>query len=117
MLTHKRRCYVDHAWHKVPLIDRAALLSGQTVNGPAILTEPTGTNFVAPGWQAEALPDGSASVLAGLLGTGTARGNVGRQVESSHVGGVQQSLHVDYARPDGCHACQHGPFGQHQGTL
>jgi 5-oxoprolinase (ATP-hydrolysing) len=49
--------YVDHAWHEVPLIDRAGLLSGQTVNGPAILTEPTGTNFVAPGWQAEALPD------------------------------------------------------------
>ncbi|MEM9605217.1 MAG: hydantoinase B/oxoprolinase family protein [Pseudomonadota bacterium] len=37
----------------IPLYDRASVLPGQTMVGPAIITEATGTNVVEPGWQAE----------------------------------------------------------------
>jgi 5-oxoprolinase (ATP-hydrolysing) len=53
------RVHVDHAWVDVPLIDRDSLVVGDRLDGPAILSERTGTNFVAPGWQAEALPGGN----------------------------------------------------------
>ncbi|SMX44884.1 hydantoinase B/oxoprolinase family protein [Actibacterium lipolyticum] len=36
----------------VPLYDRAALAAEAAVQGPAIITEPTGTNIVEPGWSA-----------------------------------------------------------------
>ncbi|MEQ8332575.1 hydantoinase B/oxoprolinase family protein [Nisaea sp.] len=35
-----------------PLYDRESMRSGQTVNGPAIIKEPTGTNVIEQGWQA-----------------------------------------------------------------
>ena len=38
--------------HAVPLYDRADMLPGQSVEGPAIVKEPTGTNVIEPGWHA-----------------------------------------------------------------
>ena len=38
---------------QVPLYDRDTLLPGQSFMGPAIIKEPTGTNIIEPGWQAE----------------------------------------------------------------
>jgi len=35
---------------KTPIFDRADLSTGQTVRGPAIITESTGTNIIEPGW-------------------------------------------------------------------
>jgi 5-oxoprolinase (ATP-hydrolysing) len=40
------------AWCEVPLVDRTTLVTGETVKGPAILTEPTGTNILEAGWEA-----------------------------------------------------------------
>ncbi len=37
----------------VALYDREAMLPGQSVDGPAIIKEPTGTNIIEPGWRAE----------------------------------------------------------------
>ena len=37
---------------EVPLYDREQMSPGQTVQGPAIIKEPTGTNIVEPDWQA-----------------------------------------------------------------
>ncbi len=37
----------------VPLYDREAMQPGQSVHGPAIIKEPTGTNVIEPGWHAE----------------------------------------------------------------
>ena len=48
------RMFVGGEWREVPLIDRQSLGPGDTVDGPAILTEPTGTNVLEPGWQARA---------------------------------------------------------------
>jgi 5-oxoprolinase (ATP-hydrolysing) len=45
------RAHVD-GWRDVPLYDRATLPEGARVAGPAIITEPTGTNVVEPGWEA-----------------------------------------------------------------
>ena len=36
-----------------PVVDRTEMRPGDTVSGPAILTEPHGTNIIEPGWQAE----------------------------------------------------------------
>ncbi|WP_420857230.1 hydantoinase B/oxoprolinase family protein [Marivivens marinus] len=41
-----------HGAGDVPLFDRLTLPEGWTVKGPAIITEPTGTNMVEPGWSA-----------------------------------------------------------------
>ena len=39
-------------WMDVSLIDRTSLALGQSVDGPAIITESTGTNVVESGWHA-----------------------------------------------------------------
>ena len=46
-------------WQEVPLVDRTTLGIGQTVKGPAILTEPTGTNMVEAGWEATCMAGGN----------------------------------------------------------
>ena len=51
--------YSHGAWLDVPLVDRTTLAKGQTVTGPAILTEPTGTNIIEDGWQAECAVGGN----------------------------------------------------------
>ena len=53
------RMYVKGAWCDVPLVSQASLAAGDTVTGPAILTEPTGTNIIEDGWQAESTTGGN----------------------------------------------------------
>ncbi len=43
----------------VPVIDRTTMCMGEVVEGPAIITEPTGTNIVEHGWQAECVSGGN----------------------------------------------------------
>jgi 5-oxoprolinase (ATP-hydrolysing) len=57
--TQTAKMFSMGAWHDAPLVDRATLIHGQTVDGPAILTEPTGTNILEHGWQAEATTGGN----------------------------------------------------------
>ncbi|MCP5083011.1 MAG: 5-oxoprolinase [Alphaproteobacteria bacterium] len=47
------RFFSSGEWHDANIYDRERLLPGQTLQGPAIIIEPTGTNIVEPGWQAE----------------------------------------------------------------
>ncbi len=49
----------EGVWQDVPSIDRSALALGASVHGPAILTEPTGTNIVEPGWCATCAKGGN----------------------------------------------------------
>lgn len=51
--------YVNGTWTDVPLVNRAGLATGDTVTGPAILTEPTGTNIIEDGWQSECAAGGN----------------------------------------------------------
>ncbi len=44
--------YAQGRWQDVPLYDREKLSPQSQVKGPAIITEPTGTNIVEPGWSA-----------------------------------------------------------------
>ncbi|RPE71984.1 5-oxoprolinase (ATP-hydrolysing) [Pacificibacter maritimus] len=46
-------------WREVPLVNRSNLGLGDKVDGPAILTEPTGTNILEDGWQAECAAGGN----------------------------------------------------------
>ncbi len=45
------RLFSNSQWHDTPLFQRQDLQVGQTLFGPAILLEKTGTNIVEPGWQ------------------------------------------------------------------
>lgn len=40
-------------WREAAMIDRRGLSEGSVVKGPAIVTEPHGTNVIEPGWQGE----------------------------------------------------------------
>lgn len=51
--------YFEGEWLKVPLVDRLSLSIGDKVDGPAIITEATGTNVVESGWQAEIVEYGN----------------------------------------------------------
>jgi 5-oxoprolinase (ATP-hydrolysing) len=53
------RVHADREWVDVPLIDRGSLAPGDRLDGPAILSERTGTIYVARGWRAEALAGGN----------------------------------------------------------
>ncbi|MEO1343749.1 MAG: hydantoinase B/oxoprolinase family protein [Pseudomonadota bacterium] len=44
--------YAHGGWQDIPIYDRATLDPATSVAGPAIITEPTGTNMVEPGWAA-----------------------------------------------------------------
>ena len=44
--------FSDGGWREVPLHDRAALPRDIRIDGPAVITEPTGTNVVEGGWTA-----------------------------------------------------------------
>ncbi|MEM7047598.1 MAG: hydantoinase B/oxoprolinase family protein [Pseudomonadota bacterium] len=58
--THQVSMYLGGQWCQVPLMAREAITA--PVPGPALVIEPTGTNVIAPGWQADALADGSLLV-------------------------------------------------------
>ena len=45
--------YVADSWEATPVFQREHLLPGDRIAGPALIIEPTGTNVIAPGWQAE----------------------------------------------------------------
>jgi 5-oxoprolinase (ATP-hydrolysing) len=45
--------YVAGKWRETPAYERADLLPGDVVDGPAIIIEPTSTTVVDPGWQAQ----------------------------------------------------------------
>ena len=47
------RFFSGGAWHVAAVADRAKLIPGNIVAGPAILIEPHGTIVVEPGWHAE----------------------------------------------------------------
>ena len=47
-----------NARHDVPVVDRTQMRKGDVVQGPAILTEPTGTNILESGWRAECIACG-----------------------------------------------------------
>lgn len=53
------KMFSGETWRDVPLVDRTTMVSGQKVTGPAIIVEPTGTNVIDAGWQAEVVTGGN----------------------------------------------------------
>ncbi len=47
------RMFTKGAHHTAPIYDIASLVPGAAIQGPAIITEPTGTIIVEPGWSAD----------------------------------------------------------------
>lgn len=58
----RTQMWAEHSMQDVPTHDRTKMGAGVTVQGPAIINEPTGTTVVEHGWQATCL-DGGALVL------------------------------------------------------
>jgi 5-oxoprolinase (ATP-hydrolysing) len=54
--TATRPMYISGEWRDVPLYQRENLLPGDTIAGPAIIVEPTGTNVIESGWSATFTP-------------------------------------------------------------
>ncbi|KAA5604868.1 5-oxoprolinase [Roseospira marina] len=48
----RRRLFSGGQWHDAPIHDRDDLRPGDTIAGPAIIVEPTGTLVIEPGWRA-----------------------------------------------------------------
>ncbi|MBC6417179.1 MAG: hydantoinase/oxoprolinase family protein, partial [Rhodospirillales bacterium] len=46
------RIFSSGEWHEAPLYERQTLGAGASIDGPAVIVEPTSTNVVEPGWQA-----------------------------------------------------------------
>ncbi|WP_282092508.1 hydantoinase B/oxoprolinase family protein [Epibacterium ulvae] len=53
------RMFAGGEWRDVPLVQRETLAVGQCVQGPAILSEPTGTNVIEAGWSATCAEGGN----------------------------------------------------------
>ncbi|MDJ0724152.1 MAG: hydantoinase B/oxoprolinase family protein [Prochloraceae cyanobacterium] len=45
--------YTNDTWQETPVYKREELQPGDIINSPAIIVEPTGTNAIEPGWEAE----------------------------------------------------------------
>lgn len=56
------RCVSNGVWKDVPFVDRLSLKVGQSINGPAIVTEPTGTNMIEADWRATVAEGGNLIV-------------------------------------------------------
>lgn len=53
------KMFTDGAHQDAHIYDRAALLAGQVVSGPALIVEAIATTVIEPGWQAQVQADGS----------------------------------------------------------
>lgn len=49
----ERDCYMQGEWRCTRVYKRKNLIQGRSVNGPAIIIDPTGTNVIEIGWRAE----------------------------------------------------------------
>jgi len=54
-----RQMWSNGKVQNVPVIDRTTMCIGEIVQGPAIITEPTGTNILEQGWEAECVSGGN----------------------------------------------------------
>ena len=45
--------YTNHQWYDTPVYQRRDLQPGDIIPSPVMIIEPTGTNIIEPGWQAE----------------------------------------------------------------
>jgi len=57
--TRQYLVYIDKKWQHCPFYPRDSLIVGQTIKGPAVILESTGTNSIESGWQAILSDDGN----------------------------------------------------------
>ncbi|ODP31269.1 hydantoinase B/oxoprolinase family protein [Pandoraea sp. ISTKB] len=67
------KLYAGGTWHEASLFERDTLLAGDTIDGPAIVAEKSGTTVVEPGWQAQMTGQGNL-VLTRVVPRETQRG-------------------------------------------
>ncbi|MBI5163578.1 MAG: hydantoinase B/oxoprolinase family protein [Magnetospirillum sp.] len=52
----RARVFTGDAWCEAPVVVRDEMVPGDSLDGPAIVAEPTATTVVEPGWRAEMTP-------------------------------------------------------------
>ncbi|MEA1889344.1 MAG: hydantoinase B/oxoprolinase family protein [Pseudomonadota bacterium] len=75
--TEQTKFFSAGSMHQASIVKRANLPAGQTIKGPAIITEDTGTLIVEPDWQAEVMQD-MAIVLTRIVKQST-----GQKIDNS----------------------------------
>ncbi|AZV78682.1 5-oxoprolinase [Parasedimentitalea marina] len=55
---HTGKMWSEGSLTDTPIVDRTSMRQGDVLQGPAILTEPTGTNILEQGWQAKCIAGG-----------------------------------------------------------
>ena len=100
-------------WQDVSLVDRTTLVVGASVDGPAILTEPTGTNVIEPGWRATVAAGGNL-ILERVVPIERAEA-IGTSVDPVMLE-VFNNLFMSIAEQMGVSLGQYRVFGQHQGA-
>jgi 5-oxoprolinase (ATP-hydrolysing) len=73
------KLHLDGARQEVPLFARDNLKPGETIRGPAVITEPIGTNMVEPGWAARL--DAMGNLLLERSSAKTRDGAAGTQAD------------------------------------
>ena len=48
----EHQVYMNHRWQNCPFYSRESLSANQSIKGPAVILEATGTNIIEPGWKA-----------------------------------------------------------------
>ena len=48
----EHQVYMNHQWRNCPFYKRESLAAKQSIKGPAVILESTGTNVIEPGWKA-----------------------------------------------------------------
>lgn len=66
----RRRFYTGGKWRDAPVFDLAQLSRGHTIEGPAIIIEPTGTIVIEPGWRGTINPRGDLVLGASRTASG-----------------------------------------------
>jgi 5-oxoprolinase (ATP-hydrolysing) len=78
--------YTADTWYQTPVYQRDDLVPGDTINGPAILIESTGTNIVEPGWSATLTKKGHL-----ILKKGVGSRESGVEEQSQQLSGTRPS--------------------------
>ena len=84
--------YVERDWHRAPLWRRERLRHQQTVTGPALIAEATGTILLLPGWRAQVLPAGELLLEQNLEGEAQQLPSAVDRIDSQLLDPIQLEL-------------------------
>ena len=107
------RMYCDGKWQEVAVYHRETLQADQSIDGPAIIAEQTGTIVVEPGWTAT--QRGSGDLVMQRLVNRQTEYAIGTDADPVMLEVFNNPVYVD-RRTNGRNAAKHRLLGQYQGA-